>query len=182
VSAWRKFSVDLKFLHPLGTVALTLTALMIGLQPATADGGDRKETIHNLLLDIYNKQQKPDLAAGELKALIALKPNDALLHAQLGRMLAKTQDFKGAISQLLVSTKNDSSNAEYWGLLGTCYMQTANYSGAVNVYTKAVTLARQGGTDWRPYLQTAQQYVQHDQQVKQYKEQQKKQQTTEDDS
>jgi predicted Zn-dependent protease len=167
--------VDLKFLRPLGAVALTLTALMTGFQPAIADGGDRKETIHIMLLDIYNHQGKTDLAAGELKALIALKPNDALLHGQLGRMLAQKNDFKAAIPQFLISTKNDPSNAEYWGLLGTCYMQTANYPGAVKMYTKAVTLQRQGGTNWTQHLGTAQQYVQHDQQIKQYNDQQKKQ-------
>jgi predicted Zn-dependent protease len=167
--------VDLKFLRPLGAIALTLTALTAGLQPASADGSDRKETIHIMLLDIYNHQGKSDLAAGELKALIALKPNDALLHGQLGRMLAKRSDFKAAIQQFLISTKNDPSNAEYWGLLGTCYMQTASNNAAVNAYTKAVTLQRQGGTDWRPNLGVAQQYVQHDQQVKQYEAQQQKQ-------
>jgi Tfp pilus assembly protein PilF len=167
--------VDLKFLRPLGAVALTLTALMTGLQPATADGGDRKETIHIMLLDIYNHEGKTDLAAGELKALIALKPNDALLHGQLGRMLAKRSEFKAAIAQFLISTKNDPTNAEYWGNLGTCYMQTVSYSAAVTAYTKAVTLQRQGGTDWRPNLGVAQQYVQHDQQIKEYNIQQKKQ-------
>jgi predicted Zn-dependent protease len=173
--------VDLKFLRPLGAIALTLTALIGGLQPATADGGDRKEAIHIMLLDIYNKQQKPELAAGELKALIALKPNDALLHGQLGRMLAQKNEYKSAIPQFLIATKNDPSNAEYWGNLGTCYMQTASYNAAVNAYTKAVTLERQGGTDWRAHLGTAQQYVQHDQQIKQYKDQQKKQQKDAED-
>lgn len=174
--------MELKFLRPLGAMTLTMIALTTGLQPATADGSERKEAIHVMLLDIYNKQQKPDLAAGELRALIALKPNDALLHGQLGRMLAHKNDFKGAIPQLMLSTKNDPGNAEYWGLLGTCYMNTTSYNAAVNAYTKACTLQRQGGTDWRSYLQTAQQYVQHDQQMKQYKEQQKKQKEADDDN
>lgn len=167
--------MELKILRPLGALALTLTAATTYLQPATAAGGERKEAIHTMLLDIYQKQQKSDLAAGELKALIALRPNDALLHGQLAHLLAKKNDFKGAIPQLLLSTKLESGNAEYWGLLGTCYMQTASYSAAVNAYTKAVTVQKQGGTDWRSYLVTAQQYVQHDEQVKQYKAQQKKQ-------
>ena len=167
--------MDLKFLRPLGAVVLTLTALTAGLQPATADGTERKQTIHEMLLDIYTKQQKPDLAAGEIKALIVLKPNDPVLHGQLGRTLALKNDFKGAIPQFLISTKNDPSNGEYWGNLGICYMQTGNYTGAVTVFTKAVTTQRQGGTDWRAHLQTAQQYVQHDEQVKQYNDQQKKQ-------
>jgi Tfp pilus assembly protein PilF len=173
--------VDLKFLRPLGAIALTLIALITGLQPATADGGDRKESIHIMLLDIYNKQQKPELAAGELKALIALKPNDPILHGQLGRMLALKNEYKAAIPQFLIATKNDPSNAEYWGNLGICYMQTGSYGGAVTVLTKAVTTQRQGGTDWRAHLQTAQTYVQHDQQMKQYKEQQKKQQKESED-
>ncbi|MDR3616823.1 MAG: tetratricopeptide repeat protein [Candidatus Obscuribacterales bacterium] len=173
--------MELKFLRPLGAIAMTLTASIIGSQPAHADGSDRKEAIHIMLLDIYNKQQKADLAAGELKALIALKPNDPVLHGQLGRMLAQKNEFKAAIPQFLIATKNDPSNAEYWGNLGICYMQTANYNGAVNVLTKAVTTQRQGGTDWRQHLGTAQQYVQHDQQMKQYKEQQKKQQKEAED-
>lgn len=172
--------MDLKFLRPLGAVALTLTALNTGL-PASADGSDRKESIHIMLLDIYKHQGKTDLAAGELKALIALKPNDALLHGQLGSMLARNNDFKSAIPQFLIATKNEGSNAEYWGNLGICYMQTASYNAAVNAFTKAVTLQRQGGTDWRQHLQNGQQYVQHDQQMKQYKEQQKKQQKEAED-
>jgi predicted Zn-dependent protease len=155
-------------------VVLASGYFVLSQQPATADGGSRKETIHRALYDIYCKQDRLDLALQELRALIAINPSDASLHYKLGGQLMNGQQFKQAIPEMSRAAQLDPRVANYWGYLGRCYMRVANYTGALGAYGHAIQTERAGDMDWRAEYQTAQQYVQHAIMEKRYKEEQAK--------
>ena len=141
----------------------------------------KKEEIHQVLYRIYKQQRKLPEAEKEVAAISALNPNNALIQQDFGRDLISNGKYKDAIPHLLKATKGDSTNPDYWGMLGDCYMQLGNYPAAGDAYSKAIKFMKPGGTDYRPRYQIYQQYMDNQRQQKEYKKQLQKQKEESDD-
>ncbi|HKN23718.1 MAG TPA: tetratricopeptide repeat protein [Candidatus Acidoferrum sp.] len=91
-------------------------------------GPGQSPSIENLKLkaDIEIGQKKLDAAIVTLKQAIALAPNDAQLHGELGRTYLQTRDFADAEKELKAALNLDRNNLTYWKDLSSAYYLTGN--------------------------------------------------------
>jgi len=73
---------------------------------------------HQQLVQQYLSQQRPDLAIPELKALVALEPENADVRANLGVLLFFRGDSAGAVPHLRAAVKAKPELWKIQGLLG----------------------------------------------------------------
>jgi predicted Zn-dependent protease len=162
---------------------LALSILIASNSVALADpsfGVSKKELIHQTLYKIYRQQQNADAMRTEVTAILALNPNNTFIQQDYAQQLFLAHRYKDAIPYFLKVTKSLPMSAESWASLGDCYMQLNNHGAALKAYTQAVQ-SQKGGQNFGPRYQQAQQYIQHDQQMRLYNEQQKKQKEDSDD-
>jgi Flp pilus assembly protein TadD len=95
-----------------------------------------------LKADIEIGQKKYSEAVATLKQALALAPNDAKLHAGLGRVYLQTRDFPNAELELKAALQIDRNNLVYWKDLSSTYYLAGNYPAtlaALDVIAKAET-------------------------------------------
>lgn len=142
-------------------------------------GRSRKEEIHQVLYKIYKSQRRFDLADKEVTAIVALDPNNALIHQDWGHELMIASKFAQALPHYLKVIKVDPGNGDAFACVGDCYMQLGKYGAALDAYRKAVSHQRPGA-DYRSRVQMAQQYIDNLRQQQVYKENLKKQKESAD--
>ncbi len=145
---------------------------IVSLLPSKALAEDRKYQIHYALFKIYEAQKRIPEKNAELHELIKLKPNEASLHVILGNDLFSAQKYALAIAEFTSASRIDPTNADSQGMIGRCDMQLRRYGNAVAAYTNAIRSQKPGGTDYRPELKQAQDYVENARQQQEYKKQQ----------
>lgn len=95
-----------------------------------------------LKADIEMAQKKPDAAIATLKQAIALAPDDAPLHAGLGRIYLQVRDYANAEKELKLALQLDRNNLAYWKDLSSTYYLGGNCPAtlaALDVIAKAET-------------------------------------------
>jgi tetratricopeptide (TPR) repeat protein len=80
----------------------------------------------------YLKQNRPDLAVPEFKAVLALDPKNANAHGNLGAVLYFQGDYAGATPELRAAVKLQPSLAKTQALLGLAEQRTGNIDTAMH--------------------------------------------------
>jgi tetratricopeptide (TPR) repeat protein len=106
--------------------------------PAQA-GASRQQQIeaHNRQAQQYLKENRADLASAELRAIIALDPNNVDARGNLGVMLFFQGDYADAIPQLRAALKLQPGLWKIEALLGMSEKRTSDAQGALDDLEKA---------------------------------------------
>ena len=89
-------------------------------------GRQQQIEAHNRQAAEYLKQNRPDLAAPEFKAIVALDPNNVDALGNLGVVLFFQGDYTGAIPQLRAALKMRPSLSKIQALLGIAEKRTGD--------------------------------------------------------
>jgi Tfp pilus assembly protein PilF len=94
--------------------------------------GDTQEQIahHNRKIQQYLQEKRPDLAIPELQALVALDPNNADAHGNLGVLFFFKGDCAQATPQLRAATSQRTALWRQQVLLGICERRTGDDASA----------------------------------------------------
>src|SRR6202162_5858520 len=105
---------------------------------------DRQQQIesHNHKAGEYLKQNRPDLAAPEFKAILALDPNNADARGNLGVVLFFQGDYTNAIPQLRAALKLRPKLGKIQALLGIAEKRTGEVSDGLRDLEEAFPMVR----------------------------------------
>jgi len=101
-----------------------------------------------LRADILIGQNKLDEAVQTLQQAITLAPQDAQLHAGLGRLYLQKRDFSAAEHELKTAIQLDKSNAVYWKDLASTFYLGGNYASVLVVYDAVDKLEKPPAGEW----------------------------------
>jgi tetratricopeptide (TPR) repeat protein len=104
------------------------------LQGITQSIAGRQQQIeaHNHQAQQYLRENRPDLAAAEFQAIIALDPKNVDARGNLGVMLFFREDYAGAVPQLRAALRLQPSLWKIEALLGMSERRTSDLKGAVD--------------------------------------------------
>jgi tetratricopeptide (TPR) repeat protein len=114
------------------------SVLVCGLPvlPQSASNSQELQT-HSLKAQEYLRTNRPDLAIGEFKAIVALDPNNANARGGLGTLLYFQGDFMNAAAELRAVVKTQPSQWRMVTLLGMCERRLGNAAAARSYLEKA---------------------------------------------
>lgn len=100
-----------------------------------ADAVGQPPAAPSLLLraDIYQRRHRIDDAIATLATLLQQQPQDASLHARLGRLHLEKRDFPAAERELLAALRLDSSSLDALRDLASVYYLAEKYDAALSV-------------------------------------------------
>lgn len=98
----------MKLHHAYGIVAASLVFLPWACLAQAAPNTQQQIDGHNRKVQEYLREKRPDLAIPELRALVALDPENADAHGNLGVLLFFTGDCTGALPELRAATSRQS--------------------------------------------------------------------------
>ncbi len=98
--------------------------------PQTAVSRQQQIESHKRQVQLFLKQQRPDLAIPELRAIVALNPNNVDARGNLGVLLFFQNDYATAIPQLRAALKLQPTLWKIQALLGMAEKRTGNVEGA----------------------------------------------------
>jgi FimV-like protein len=78
----------------------------------------------------YLREKRPEMAIPELKAAVAIDPDNMEIQGNLGVLLYFQGDFSGAVPHLRGAVLKDPSLAKIQGLLGIAELRTQDFAGA----------------------------------------------------
>ena len=109
------------------------------LQSTAQSGASRQQQIeaHNRQAQQYLQENRADLASAELRAIIALDPNNVDARGNLGVMLFFQGDYADAIPQLRAALKLQPGLWKIEALLGMSEKRTSDAQGALDDLEKA---------------------------------------------
>ena len=120
--------------------AFLWAALFVFVVPCVSQSGpDTQQQIesHSRQAQEYLKQNKPELAAAEFRALVALEPNNADARGNLGVLLFFQGAYPDAIPQLRAALKLQPTLWKIEALLGMAEKRTGNLDDALSDLEKA---------------------------------------------
>lgn len=166
----------MKIFRQLAAFGLLLS--MIPPVLAQIPASERKERVHTYLLNIYINQKRKPEAMSEYKTLLAMKPNDPKLNAELAKFEASSGNYAQAITLMKKACELDPDNKANWATLGAIYLKAKDYQKALDAYARA-------GDAYKEIRNQTALYLQHLNQLNKLKnpvaEPSKKQNTDEDD-
>ncbi|MGA8441232.1 MAG: tetratricopeptide repeat protein [Candidatus Sulfotelmatobacter sp.] len=120
-------------------VALLWVVLCLGLPSVSQSSPSRQQQIesHNRQAAEYLKQNRPDLAVPEFRAIVALDPNNVDARGNLGTLLFFQGDYTNAIPQLHSALKLRPTLWKTQSLLGIAEKRTGDISRARGDLEKA---------------------------------------------
>lgn len=135
-------------------LAFCVIATSVNVSPAFAELSNdqvqqRREQIHNYLLEIYTKRKQRPQALAEYAILIGYRPNDAKLRYSYGRFLANSNvaaDIANGITQVKKAVELEPGNFTYLGVLGALFLKSKKPDQALPYLKLAV---QYGGTDYK---------------------------------
>ena len=147
---------------------------------AELDGVDagKEPTLDSLRsrADIQTAQKKWDDSIVTIRRAIALAPNDAQLHAGLGRVYLQKRDFREAEKEIKAALQLDGNNLAYWKDLSSTYYLGGNCSSALSTLDVIAKAETPGAGEWfiralcydklkqpKPALEAYQKFLQLDQ-------------------
>jgi tetratricopeptide (TPR) repeat protein len=120
--------------------SVAATLLFLGsLQSGAQSGASRQQQIaaHNRQAQQDLKENRADLASAELRAIVALDPNNVDARGNLGVMLFFQGDYADAIPQLRAALKLQPGLWKIEALLGMSEKRTSDAQGALDDLEKA---------------------------------------------
>jgi tetratricopeptide (TPR) repeat protein len=120
-------------------VASFWVVLCLGLPSVSQSSPNRQQEIesHNRKAAEYLKQNRPDLAIPEFRAIVALDPNNVDARGNLGTMLFFQGDYTNAIPQLRAAVKLRPTLWKTQSLLGIAEKRTGDINRARGDLEKA---------------------------------------------
>src|ERR1700677_4601088 len=120
-------------------VASFWVVLCLGLPSVSQSSPSRQQQIesHNRKAAEYLKENRPDLAVPEFKAIVALDPNNVEAHGNLGAVLFFQGSYADAIPQLRAALKLRPTLGKTQALLGIAEKRTGDVSRARGDLEKA---------------------------------------------
>jgi tetratricopeptide (TPR) repeat protein len=121
------------------TVLLLAVFFLVALPCFSQTSPSRQEQIESHLRQAkaYLQQNKPDLAAAEFKAIVALDPKNADARGNLGVLLFFQGAYADAIPQLRAALKLQSNLWKIQALLGLAEKRTGDSNAAIGDLQKA---------------------------------------------
>src|SRR5258708_30264059 len=116
--------------------ALFLTATTASFSQ-TASSLQQRIQEHTRKAQEYLRENRPDLAAAEFKAIVALEPNNADARGNLGVLLFFQGAYPDAIPQLRAALKLQPALAKIQALLGMAEKRTGDLHSATGDLEKA---------------------------------------------
>jgi tetratricopeptide (TPR) repeat protein len=119
-------------MRPRGIVSLWLVLLAGSLFCFSQAAPTKQQQIeaHNRQASEYLKANRPDQAAAEFKAIVALDPHNVDAQGNLGVVLYFQGDYAGAIPQLQAALKLKPALAKIQALLGLAEKRTGDLTAA----------------------------------------------------
>jgi tetratricopeptide (TPR) repeat protein len=118
------------------------------LKRASAEKKGASAALFFILGNLYLNQEKLDKAIQAYKAAIQIFPDFRRAHKNLGLLLAREQKYTDALPHLRKSVELGEATAQTYGLLGYCYVSTADFLAAESAYRQAF-LMDSDNPDWR---------------------------------
>jgi Tfp pilus assembly protein PilF len=120
-------------------VALFWVVLCLGLPSVSQSSPSRQQQIesHNRQAAEYLKENRPDLAVPEFRAIVALDPNNVDARGNLGTLLSFQGDYTNAIPELRAALKLRPTLWKTQSLLGMAEKRTGDISRARGDLEKA---------------------------------------------
>jgi tetratricopeptide (TPR) repeat protein len=121
------------------TVLLLAVFFLVAIPCFSQNSPSRQEQIESHLRQAkaYLQQNKPDLAAAEFKAIVALDPKNADARGNLGVLLFFQGAYADAIPQLRAALKLQSNLWKIQALLGLAEKRTGDSNAAIGDLQKA---------------------------------------------
>ncbi|CAN5383596.1 hypothetical protein BH11CYA1_BH11CYA1_32410 [soil metagenome] len=144
-------------------IALLLLASSLNIEGASAQVTmGRKEMIHMSLLKCYTDLGRNAEAEGEYNILLAMKPNDGVLHFNYARMLVADNKKGPALAHYRKAAQSNPGNADFQGQLGQMLYNAGDFTGA----SRALGIAMQlpGGDRYKGAYESAVKQMQQIQQ------------------
>ncbi|MFA7339429.1 MAG: hypothetical protein WC028_21795 [Candidatus Obscuribacterales bacterium] len=156
------FKVTSRFAFALALLSLVSS---VDIQSASAQMGmtmGRKEMIHMSLLKCYTDLGRNAEAEGEYNVLLAMKPNDGVLHFNYARLLVAANKKGPALAHYRKAAQSNPGNADFQGQLGQMLYNANDFTGA----SRALGIAMQlpGGDRYKGAYESAVRQVQQIQQ------------------
>lgn len=156
------FKVTSRFAFAVATLSLVST---VNVQSANAQMGmtmGRKEMIHMSLLKCYTDLGRNAEAEGEYNILLAMKPNDGVLHFNYARLLVAAGKKGPALAHYRKAAQSNPGNADFQGQLGQMLYNANDFAGA----SRALGIAMQlpGGERYKGAYESAVKQMQQIQQ------------------
>jgi Flp pilus assembly protein TadD len=110
----------------------------------------KQPTLDSLKLraDVQIAGKKWDDSIVTLQKALALAPNDAQLHAGLGRILLQKRDFAGAEKELRIALHFDGKNLTYFKDLSSTFYLGGNYPAALGAMDEIAKVEQPGAGTW----------------------------------
>lgn len=124
------FKVTSRFAFALALLSLVSS---VNIQSASAQMGmtmGRKEMIHMSLLKCYTDLGRNAEAEGEYNVLLAMKPNDGVLHFNYARLLVAAGKKGPALAHYRKAAQSNPGNADFQGQLGQMLYNANDFTGA----------------------------------------------------
>lgn len=156
------FKVTSRFAFALALLSLVSS---VNIQSASAQMGmtmGRKEMIHMSLLKCYTDLGRNAEAEGEYNVLLAMKPNDGVLHFNYARLLVAAGKKGPALAHYRKAAQSNPGNADFQGQLGQMLYNANDFTGA----SRALGIAMQlpGGDRYKGAYESAVRQMQQIQQ------------------
>lgn len=156
------FKVTSRFAFALALLSLVSS---FNIQSASAQMGmtmGRKEMIHMSLLKCYTDLGRNAEAEGEYNVLLAMKPNDGVLHFNYARLLVAANKKGPALAHYRKAAQSNPGNADFQGQLGQMLYNANDFTGA----SRALGIAMQlpGGDRYKGAYESAVRQMQQIQQ------------------
>jgi len=114
----------LKFCIAAAWIALRIPVFLSNAQTPTDP--QQALALHLQKAQQYLREKKPDLAIPELKAAVALDPDNPETQGNLGVLLYFKEDYAGAIEHLRAAISKQPNLAKLQGLLGIAELRTSD--------------------------------------------------------
>src|SRR5579863_4540645 len=123
----------------LGSLAIVFSLFLASLQCVSQSAASRAQEIasHARQAQEFLKQQRPDLAIPEFRAIVALDPNNVDARGNLGVLLFFQGDYAGAMPQLQAALKLRPTLWRIQALLGMAERRTGSSQSALGDLEKA---------------------------------------------
>jgi tetratricopeptide (TPR) repeat protein len=125
----------------IGAAVVLLSAILLSVTSTgfsqTPPSHQQQIESHKAQAQAYLSQNRPDLAAGEFKALVALEPNNADARGNLGVLLFFQGAYAEAIPQLRTALKLQPTLWKIQALLGMAEKRTGDVTNALVDLNKA---------------------------------------------
>ncbi|MBP9090021.1 hypothetical protein KBI23_03270 [bacterium] len=158
------FKVTSRFAFALAMLTL---ASSVNIQGASAQLGmtmGRKEMIHMSLLKCYTDLGRNAEAEGEYNVLLAMKPNDGVLHFNYARLLVAAGKKGPALVHYRKAAQSNPGNADFQGQLGQMLYNNNDFAGASRALGVAMQLP--GGDRYKGAYESAVRQMQQIQQTR----------------